>query len=282
VLSKQSRGLQCFRRADAWLDVHPEVIPASGSSAEALAKQASALKGVISRMTEHGTEQFTQRDQALLVAKDETTLRSELRKRHMKAIVTVATALRGEVPGIGVLRMPPGGIRSEALVKAAESMSTTVAIYEQVLIEQGLPQDFHAQLVAATSALRASVDARGLAMGQRVGATAGVAADFASGRKILSMIDAVLLHALKADSSTLASWRQVRRITIKPVMPRPSDALSSGADALSSGADGLSSGADGLSASVSVPLAVDGSMHASAPAANAPGSTNATPAPLAA
>jgi len=223
MLTTQSRGLQSFRRVDAWFVDHPEVIAASGSSAHALTNGVTALRGVIARMTEQGTEQVTQQAQATLVAKDEPTLRSELRARHMKAIVAVATALRGQVPGIGVMKLPSSRVGAEGLVKAAETLATTAAIYQDVLIEHALPQDFMAQLDAATTALRASVDARGLARSKRVGATSALAEAFDLGQRIVKMIDAALLHALKSDPATLASWRQVKRITVKPTVTRVTD-----------------------------------------------------------
>lgn len=222
--TKESRALQAFRRVEAWFAEHPEVIPASGSSAQALTNQVNALTGVITRMTEQGTEQATQRSQATLAAKDETTLRRELRGLHMKSIVNVATALRGQVPGVGVIRMPAYGIRSENLVASAEALATTAAVYKTVFVERGLPQDFLEQLAAATSALKSSIDARGLALSKRTGATKSVAGDHDLGRRLVSMIDASLAHALKNDPATLASWRQAKRITIKPSATRSTSA----------------------------------------------------------
>src|SRR5437879_1820091 len=88
--SKQSRGLQTFRRVEAWFAGHPQVIPASASSAQALTKQVTALAVVVDRMTQQSTEQITQKGQAKLVAKDEPTLRTDLRFVHIKAIVKIA------------------------------------------------------------------------------------------------------------------------------------------------------------------------------------------------
>src|SRR5258705_10014788 len=102
--NKQLRGLQAFRRVEAWFAGHPQVIPASGSSAQALTKQVTALTSLVDRMTRQGTEQITQKGQATLVAKDEPTLWTDLRIVHVKAIVKVANALRGQVPGIGVIK----------------------------------------------------------------------------------------------------------------------------------------------------------------------------------
>src|SRR6185437_8899220 len=167
MLSRQSRTLQSFRRVEAWFAEHPEVIPASGTSTQALTNQVNALSGVVSRMTEQGAQQVTQTGQATLAAKDETTLRSELRTPHIKAIVNVANALRGKVPGIGVIRMPAFNVRSEGLIKSAEALFVTASVYKDVLVEHGLPADFLDQLAAATSALKSSIDARGVALSKR-------------------------------------------------------------------------------------------------------------------
>jgi hypothetical protein len=97
---------------------------------------------------------------------------------------------------------------------------TTAAIYKDVFVEHGLPADFLEQLDGAMSALKSTVDARGVAQSRRVGASTGLAEDLALGRQIVTMIDASLTHALKSDSSTLASWRQTKRATVKGVMSR--------------------------------------------------------------
>ena len=216
----QSRGLQCFRRVEAWFADHPAVVPATGSSAGALAGQVTALQQVVDRMTAQAAEQITQASQATLAAKDEPTLRKDLRMLHMNAIVKVAGALRGKVPGIGVFKTPSDGMGSESLVHAAAAMHTMAAPYESVFVEHGLPADFLAQLDATAAALKSSVDARGVAQSRRVGASTSLASDLTLGRQILVMIGASLSHALKSDPVTLASWRQARRVTVKGVQPK--------------------------------------------------------------
>lgn len=211
----QSRGLQAFRRVVAWFAAHPEVIPGSGSSATALAGRVDALTRVVERMSTQATEQSTQAKQATLAATDESTLQHELRTLHMGAIVRVAGALRGIVPGTGIFRMPSPNMKSESLVHAAGALQTTAALYREVFVEHGLPSDFLERLAASTAALKASVDARGLARSRRTEATANVADDLQLGRRIVAMIDAALAHALKDQPATLAAWRQAKRVTLK-------------------------------------------------------------------
>jgi hypothetical protein len=218
--SKQTRSLQAFRRVQAWFAQHPEVLANSGSSQQALASQLDALKQVVDSMTAGATEQTTQKGQATLAAKDEQQLRADVRSLHMKAIVTVAGALRGKVPGMGVFKLPSREMRSENLVHAAEAVRTTASVYKDVFVEHGLPADFLDQLDAATSALEQSVDARGVARSRIAGASSSLANEQELGRQIVTMIDASLTHALKSDPATLASWRQAKRVTVKGVTSR--------------------------------------------------------------
>jgi hypothetical protein len=257
---------------EAWFADHPAVIPASGSSAQALTNQVNALTSVVTRMTQQGTEQVTQTGQSTLAATDETSLCSELRDLHMKAIVTMATALRGQVPGVGVIRMPPDGIRAEALVKAAEALATTAAVYQDVFVEHGLPQDFLEQLTAVAATLKSSVDGRGVALSKRTGATTSLAGDYKLGRRIVSMIDASLAHALKADPVTLAGWRQVKRATIKPAMPHAVTVASSA----------VTAGVPGPSGAVPLTLVAGPGAPAVAPGTHGPSTSTAAPETIAA
>ena len=218
--SNQTRGLQAFRRIEAWFADHPQVIENSGSSKEALAGQVNALKEVVTRMTARGTEQTTQAKQATLAAKDEDRLRDDLRTIHMKAIVEMAQGLRGKVPGVAVLAMPGARMKSENLLHAAEAMSTTAAIYKEVFAEHGLPQDFLEQLDASAAALKASIDARGVARSKSTGARDGIDEDLKLGRRIVRMINSSLTHVLKSDSATRTSWRQAKRATVKGAQSR--------------------------------------------------------------
>lgn len=217
---QQGRALQAFRRVQAWFVEHPDVLANSGSSKDALAKQLDALTQVVDAMTAGATEQTTQKSQATLAAKDEKTLRADVRALHLKSIVNLATALRGKVPGMGVFKMPSTGMRSENLLHAAQALRTTAGVYKDVFVEHGLPADFLDQLDAATTALKDSVDARGIARSRIIGASTTLVSERSLGRQIVMMIDASLAHVLKSDSAMLASWRQAKRVTLKGATSR--------------------------------------------------------------
>jgi hypothetical protein len=217
LTAAELRVLQSFRRVLGWFGAHPEAIPAQagdGGQAPALATQIDALTGVVGRLTDHGTDQKAQALQSTLISKDEKDVRNDVRA-HLRGIVQVAQALRGTVPGIGMLKMPASNIQAEPLVGAAESMSRSAAIYQDVLTEHGLPKDFVAQLDTTTTKLRQSIDARGAARSRRAGASKGITEELALGRRIVSLMDATLQRTLRTEPVPLAEWRHAKRVTTR-------------------------------------------------------------------
>ena len=176
--SHQERILQAFRRVQGWFAANKEFTAnGGGTKAPALATQLEALNGVVSRASEYATEQNTQASQSLLVSKDERDLRREVLAHHMATIAKVARALRGTVPGIGVLSMPNGHIQTAPLITFATAMARKAEIYASVLVEQGLPEDFVKQLEDSVAKLKGSVDARGEARAARAGASKGLVSE---------------------------------------------------------------------------------------------------------
>lgn len=166
-------------------------------------------------MTEHGVDQNTQMAQSLLVSKDECELRRDILSHHMATIVKVARALRGTIPGIGVMHMPKGNATTARIVTAATTMARQAEIYETVLVEHGLPQDFIAQLDKAAVALKGSLDARGEARAVRVGATRGIDSELSLGRRVVDIMDASFTRHLRRQPAKLAEWRNVKRVQVK-------------------------------------------------------------------
>jgi hypothetical protein len=197
VNAQQERVFQSFRRVQGWFSVNsPAVRAGDPGSARALATQLDALNGVVDRLTGHVAQQETQLAQSMLVSRDEREQRKELLSHHMATIVKVARALRGTVPGIGVIAMPRGNLPTAALITAGTVMACKAEIYRGVLVESGLPADFIGQLEEATATLKRSMDARGLARGARSAASRGVETELGFGRRIVSIIDATLARAL--------------------------------------------------------------------------------------
>jgi hypothetical protein len=179
---------------------------------EALPRQIEALDGTLSRISAHATAQEIARTQTGLIARDQPRLRKDLTDMHLATIAQTARSLRGQVPGIGVLAMPARRSRNEVLVKNATAFGRKAEVYQDVLIEHGLPHDFVVQLDAATSAYQVSLDARGVAMASQRAATKGLTEEFDLGGRIVSMIDSILTRKLKNEPTELAAWRSAKRL----------------------------------------------------------------------
>ena len=212
----QERVGQSFRRVQGWFAANQQLLADNAS----LANQVETLNGIVSRLTDHATAQETQRSQTLLISKDELEKRRELLSYRMGSIVKVARALSGTVPGIGVLTRPKGNVSTADLITAATAMAEKAEAYKDVMVENGLPSNFIERLVRATSALKDSVDGRGLARAARVAATEGVANEIDRGRRCVAILDAVVTDLIRGDPSKLAEWRQLKRVTVKGVAPR--------------------------------------------------------------
>jgi hypothetical protein len=219
--ANQERVLQSFRRIEGWFAANPQYVAGNPS----LGKQVEALNGIVSRMSDHATAQETQRAQTLLISRDETEKRREVVSHQMAPIAKVARALRGTVPGIGVLSMPKGNVSTPEVITAATAMAEKAVTYKDILVESGLPADFIEQLTAATAALTGSFDGRGLARASRVAATRGVGSEFALGRRVVAILDAVVTRLIRAEPAKLAEWEQLKRVTLKMGAARDSVSL---------------------------------------------------------
>ena len=215
----QERVLQSFRRVQGWCAANPQYVTTGGApNVPAVAAQLDALNGVVLRATAHGAEQNTKSAEAMLIARDEREQRRDLLSHHMATIAQVARALRGTIPGIGVIALPKNTEMTAKLIAAATTMARQAEIYTSVFVEHGLPVDFIKQLEDATAALRGSLDARGEARATRVGATRGIESELALGRRVVDIMDASFTRIFRSQPAKLAEWRQLRRVTRKGVV----------------------------------------------------------------
>ena len=210
----QERVFQSYRRVLGWFEANPSYLSAEPREvAAALSAQLDALNGIVARLTKYIAEQETQAAQALLISQDEREQRREVLSLHMATIAKTARALRGIVPGIGVLVMPKGNIETAALITAAAVMARKADVYRSVLAENGCPTDFVEQLDAAAQRLKSSIDARGLARGARRAAAQGVETELGLGRRVVDIMDAALKRVLRKEPVKWAEWRHVQRVT---------------------------------------------------------------------
>jgi hypothetical protein len=101
-------------------------------------------------------------------------LRQALLRDHVAKIARIAAADLPNVPELEPLCMPRGKPTVEKLAAVASGVAKTAAPYAEVFISAGLPQDFIAQLTAATDAMTGAISERTSSCGRRSGATVGL------------------------------------------------------------------------------------------------------------
>jgi hypothetical protein len=97
-----------------------------------------------------------------------------------------------------------------------------------VFTRVGLPDDFVAQLNAASDAMIASVSDRESNRNVLRGATKSLAAKLGDGRRVVHILDAFVQSRLLGDDGLLASWNRAKRVLrvpggqgVSPTTPAP-------------------------------------------------------------
>lgn len=221
MLSHQQKLLQASRRVIAWCAANPGLVPPAEGPPAAwppLTRQFDTLAIITNQLADAATQQQVQFVSSTLASTDEPVLRQHLRD-ELRVVTQVGQALKKQVPGIGILKMPKPGMQSEALLKSADVVIQQAATYESVLVEHGLASDFLAQLRSAMAALKASIDGRGAANAARASATKQVKVNVGLVHQYVKLMDAQLTKTLKTNPAKLAEWKTAKRVVIKGVLP---------------------------------------------------------------
>jgi hypothetical protein len=208
--SLQERTYNSARRIQAFLDANDAVlgtINKSGMRAE--------LDAVVAALGQSGTQQAAGRVNSIGETARQRTLRSALRLNYMQPIASVARAKLRTVPNFQAMTMPDPSIRVIGLLAHATGMAEAAAPYAEVFVAAGLPQDFLSKLTAAADAVKASIDARAAARGQRTGATGTLKALVNRARLAIRALNALAVPILTSDvlhTGLLAEWKRTRRV----------------------------------------------------------------------
>jgi hypothetical protein len=203
----QGNMLQSLRAVDAFLNENATTLAGVVNTGmrQRLADAIAQLSTHVSNQTGHtlAAEGATQK---------KAVLRAALLRDHMAPIARIAAADLPASPAIEPLKMPRGVPATETLAALAYGMAQAAAPYSAEFVAAGLPQDFIAQLTAATDALTSAVTDQTQSRGKRGGATAGLKNKLSAGRKIVHVLDAFVKTALQDDSSLLGNWNLVKRV----------------------------------------------------------------------
>jgi hypothetical protein len=212
--SQQIRKFDMLRRVQQFLDEFTGKLGAVNATA--------ARKELDSLVEEMGVDESTQAT-STLNAKSQTAvqavLRRDLVKHHMRPIATIAAAHLGDVPGFRALHQPPKGVKVAVLVQDATAMAEAARTNQQVFVENGRPENFADALLAAATAVRASIDARARCVTSRAEARAGLKATATRAHLVIRLLDAQVQSVLVDDPKALAGWKSAKRIGKGKVVP---------------------------------------------------------------
>jgi hypothetical protein len=214
MLSQDIRRFDMLRHVQQFLD---------GSAAELGTVNATAARKELDQLVQDmGVHESTQAT-STLNAKSQTAtqgaLRRDLVNHHMRPVATIAAAHLRDVPGFKALQLPRGNVKVAVLVQDATAMAETARAYQQVFVQNGRPENFADELVAAAGAVRASVDARAQDIANRAGARDGLKAAASRAHLVVRLLDAQVKSALEDNPKALAAWKSVKRIGRGKVVP---------------------------------------------------------------
>jgi len=211
--SKQERIYNTARRIQTFLDANDAALGTINKSG-----MRSELDAVVAALGINSGQQAAGRVNALGETARQRRLRLALRLNHMRPIASVAKARLRDVPNFKSLTLPPAGIRVAGFIAHAQAMAEAAEPYEQVFTDAGLAADFRASLVAAADAVKASIDTRATAHGQRASATGSLAQLARRARLVFNALNDFVVPILSDDlaqGGLLAEWRSVRRVYAK-------------------------------------------------------------------
>jgi hypothetical protein len=147
----------------------------------------------------------------------------------------VAEARLRKEPDFVAMRMPPGNATSRRLIAAAGAMGKAATNYTPTFLSSGLATDFLTKLQESTDALSASLAVRGHTVSAGAGATAGLDAEAARGRRALKVLDSLVVPLIADDDALMAQWRSAKRFRGKTPSLALTTAEASGTAAAATG-----------------------------------------------
>ena len=203
----QTRVLASLRTADAFLDDNAARI--AGKLKPALrARLTVAMTGLASIIT----EQQSLTRAVTGSARDRAATRTALVRDHMAPIARVAKLELSSTPAIAQFTLPKTRLSTEKLAAAANGMAKAAVPYTDVFIAAALPDDFVAQLTAATDAMLTFNQQRAANANRRTGMTSGLGAKLKEARVIVRAVDAIVRSVLTDDPILLATWESASRV----------------------------------------------------------------------
>ncbi|MCC6319007.1 MAG: hypothetical protein IT361_15110 [Gemmatimonadaceae bacterium] len=93
----------------------------------------------------------------------------------------------------------------------AEGVADFVEEHKASFVSIGFPEDFVEKLRRSAADLRVGIDARASDFGRRSASTAALRQQYARGRSVVRILDAMVSPHLERSPSKLAEWRTISR-----------------------------------------------------------------------
>lgn len=160
--------------------------------------------------------------------------RTFLRTHHMNAVRQVAKQALPDVPQLSALTAPTRNLSHASLVAVANGMADAAEPYEEIFISNGMPDQFIAALREAADALTQAGVQQREAKTMTSAATASMRAEESRIRKLLKLLNALVVPRLGTDAGLLREWRSARAIDHQSdVVPMPTGAVGAQAPTVS-------------------------------------------------
>ena len=189
------------------------------------------LDELVVRVERHEADQRAAEVESRRLTQVLATRRTELRLEHMQPIAGIANVVLRDTPGFRPILMNKLTLVNDArLLGNATALGRTAAAHRPLFIAQQLPKDFITQLQAAAEAFRAAATERQVYWTVQAAATRGVADALRERRKVLPIVNALVVKALAGKADLLAAWQRAKQVKPIPACVDPKPDIDSGDD----------------------------------------------------
>lgn len=202
MLRRHKQALHVFRRVRDFLKESPPEV-ALGDVTPVVAQ----LSDVITRLEANAGEQDARARQALLGTRVKRAGVRALRKEFLYPIARAARLLFPDKPELLAAFAMPRAKDYAGAIAAAGGMAQAAEPHLDAFVSIGLKPDVVARVRKAAEDLRGRIDAREVDVGKRSASTAGLRREYARGRELVRMLDAMIEPRLTATPQRLAEWR---------------------------------------------------------------------------
>lgn len=221
---RQEHAINTLVRVQNFLDQHAPLLQGLDTCGARL-----DLDTLVAALQRHAADQMAFAHATSAQAFRRRVLAKTLLLHHMRPIAAVALAQLRDAPDFAALVAPAYNTKPRELLAAASAMARAAGPFAATFIHAGLSTDFIQRLTDACATLSASMAQQGSLASQRSGATAGLAATLAQARKLVKVLDALVVTQLDGQDALLAEWRAARRYYGQtsrapmaiPFVPRP-------------------------------------------------------------